>query len=211
MDHWDTLDTVSDRIAAVNPKRMPGRRRFARSAVAMVLREEDDGVEVLLMRRAKRHGDPWSGHMSFPGGRGEEGDSDTRRTAIRETSEETGLDIDAHCTTLGRMSDVLTRRHEKLAPMVVSPWAFRLDGDPDWEHNREVVETVWVPLHFFADHANRKRMTWKVGRVRMPVPCYFFENRRIWGLTLLMLDELVAVVEGREHWARRWITKKSGA
>ncbi len=202
------IDDLARFIADVRPRRIPGRRRLTRSAVAAVMREDaSDGLEILLMRRAKRRGDPWSGHMSFPGGRMEEGDANTLHCATRETLEETGLDLEAHGSVLGRLSDVVTRRHEKFSPMVVTPWAFRLDSDPDWERNREVVELVWVPLAFFADRNNRKRMTWRMGRVRMPVPCYFYEERRIWGLTLLMLDELLALAEGRRHGVRRWMPK----
>ncbi len=185
-------------IAARRSRRVPGRRRMARSAVAVVLREvEGQGIEVLLMRRAQRAGDPWSGHMSFPGGRMEPVDRATRDTAVRETFEETGLDLKVSGEYAGRLSEVVTRRHERWAPMAVTPHVYCLQGAAVWDSNHEVVELVWVPLDFLVNTYNRERMIWKVGRLRWPLPCYFFEGRRIWGLTLLMLDELLHVWSGR--------------
>lgn len=193
------LAQLSGQIAARRARRMPGRRRMVRSAVAVVLRETThNGVEVLLMRRAQRAGDPWSGHMSFPGGRMHLEDASTRDCAMRETFEETGLDLTVTGEYIGRLSDVVTRRHEKFTPMAVTPHVFRLQGAVTWDSNHEVVELVWVPLSFLGNPANRERMVWKLGRVRWPLPCYFFEGRRIWGLTLLMLDELLLVWSGRK-------------
>ena len=63
----------------------------ARAAVAMVLRPAAGGAsEVLLIERAEKPGDPWSGHMAFPGGRLDPSDPDPRFTAERETFEEVG-------------------------------------------------------------------------------------------------------------------------
>ena len=50
-------------------------------------------LQVLFMKRAPREGDPWSGHVSFPGGRVEHSDSSLLHTAIRETQEEVALDL----------------------------------------------------------------------------------------------------------------------
>ena len=43
--------------------------RAGRAAVAIMVREGSDATEMLMIRRATREGDPWSGHMGFPGGR----------------------------------------------------------------------------------------------------------------------------------------------
>ena len=62
-------------------------RTPSRAAVAIVLREMADGPQVLLIRRAQREGDPWSGHMAFPGGRVDPDDESLLATALRETHE----------------------------------------------------------------------------------------------------------------------------
>jgi 8-oxo-dGTP pyrophosphatase MutT (NUDIX family) len=127
----------------------------------------------------------------------EPGDRDTRMTAMRETVEETGLMLDSSAR-IGRLSDVVTRQHARMRPMIVSPHVFHLAGDdePQWRLNHEVAEVVWVPLAFFADDRNRQNMHWRTGRLNWQMPCYFYEERRIWGLTLLMLRELLGISHG---------------
>ena len=49
--------------------------------------------EVLFIKRAARVGDLWTGHVALPGGKRDPEDEDDRATAIRETSEEIGLDL----------------------------------------------------------------------------------------------------------------------
>ena len=63
------------------------------AAVALVLLEGPQGLELILIKRAERGDDPWSGQIALPGGRYEGGDRDLEATAVRETSEETGVDL----------------------------------------------------------------------------------------------------------------------
>jgi hypothetical protein len=57
-----------------------------------------------------------------------------------------------------------------------------------------VAEVVWVPLEFLLDTDNRETMVWERKPVSLTLPCYFFQGRRIWGLSLRMLDELMDLV-----------------
>src|SRR5213596_3679172 len=69
-----------------------GPTRFA--AILLLLRMGEHGdPELLMIKRADAEGDPWSGHIACPGGRMEPGDHDLEQTAIRETWEETGVDL----------------------------------------------------------------------------------------------------------------------
>jgi len=116
------------------------------------------------------------------------------RTAIRETEEETGIFLDkaGHC--IGRLSDIVSRPHSGRQPMVVTPYVFRLHTAVSIEANHEVAEAVWVPLRFLMDRGNRETMTWGRGKLQMNLPCYFYEKRRIWGMSLRMLDELLGLI-----------------
>lgn len=183
----DTNELI-DRLARHRPRRLPGRQRLARAAVAVVLDERPDtGASVLLARRTRRTGDPWSGHMAFPGGRQADDDADNLACAVRETDEETGLTL-ARTDCVGRLSDRVTRSHRHPLPMAVTPYVFRLPPNaPEPRPSPEIAETLWLPLSFLADPANRGRMRWGV----VPLPCYDYRGRRVWGLTLLMLDELM--------------------
>jgi hypothetical protein len=70
--------------------------------------------------------------------------------------------------------------------------------------NHEVAEVVWVPLEFLSDVGNREEMIWNYKGARIPVPCYRYEGRCIWGLSLMMLDELLDLVEGRNPRRSGW-------
>jgi 8-oxo-dGTP pyrophosphatase MutT (NUDIX family) len=187
------LQTLAKAIDRHRARRVPGRRWLRRAVVAVVLREDPAvGPCVLLMRRAERHGDPWSGHMSFPGGRMDSSDQNSLAAALRETREETGLAlIEDEC--IGRLSDVLTRRHETPLPMLVTPYVFVLTRETEWVLSTEAVETLWVPLSFLADQRNRQPLVWRSAGINWKLPSYVYEGRRIWGLTLLMLHELLKI------------------
>jgi 8-oxo-dGTP pyrophosphatase MutT (NUDIX family) len=166
------------------------RRFMVRSSVATILREHKGELQVLLIKRAHKEGDPWSGDIAFPGGREEAQDQSIRDTAVRETFEEIGLSL-SEGAYVGRMSDVMTLAHGARRPMVVSPYVFRVDGNPKFDPNHEVDQVIWLPLAFLAENENRQKMNWKKKGLSMTLPCYFYNQHRIWGLTLKMLDELV--------------------
>ena len=59
-----------------------------------------------MIKRAEREGDPWSGHMAFPGGRKDPGDRNGFACAVRETEEEVGLQLGDGDKCIGRLSEV---------------------------------------------------------------------------------------------------------
>ena len=177
-------------------------RYFAkRAAVAAILSDQPEitsgyGQHVLLMKRAEREGDPWSGHMSFPGGRSEETDDSIRYTAIRECYEEVGLDLNQKGNYITRLSDIQARpiRFNK-RPFIVTPFVFHLSDVPNWTLDpKEVDEVVWVPISYLKSSENRETMKWEKGSLSLSLPCYHYGEYTIWGLTLRMLDELVSII-----------------
>lgn len=172
------------------PRRKMLRAVMKRSAVAMILREHLGEAEILMIKRAERDGDPWSGHMAFPGGRMEPEDRHGLDVARRETREEIGLDLDpASC--FGRLSELMTHVQLRRRPMVVSPYLFHQVSDVELTLNYEVDEVIWIPVSFLTNRSNRETMIWKRGGARVPLPCYMYKGRRVWGLSLMMLDELL--------------------
>jgi hypothetical protein len=79
-------------------------------------------------------------------------------------------------------------------PHWVAPFVFAIAGDPALTLNHEVREALWVPLAFLLDRRNRGRFVWTGRGVPLLLPCYRFEGRVIWGLTLGMLDDLFAAL-----------------
>ena len=197
----DTSPALHDLGAAVQllaeyrPRRKLVRRILARSAVGLFLGDHlPGGLSVLMIKRADREGDRWSGHMAFPGGRKDRGDRNTLATAKRETLEEVALDADRHARLIGRLSDIPTHPPLRDGAMIITPYVFQLRSLPPLVPNHEVADVVWVPLPFLADRANREKMRLAPNGVPLELPCYQYGEHRIWGLSLMMLDELLDVL-----------------
>lgn len=190
-----SLAHIRDALRVYSPRDFSGGEALARAAVAIVLREEEATGEtgVLMIRRAEHPDDPWSGHMGFPGGRVEERDASPERAAVRETEEELGLSLDTRARLLGRLSELQARSRFKLLPLAICPMLYELIEPAEFQLNHEIVEWHWIPLSFFLIAENRVTMEHPLDRART-LPCYRLGERVIWGLSLSMLDELLADV-----------------
>ena len=198
------LQLIEGRLSDHSPGRKLLRRLMKRSAVAMILQVRQGELHILMIKRAEREGDPWSGHMAFPGGRMDKEDAHGFAVAVRETEEEVGLTLGPQDQCIGRLSDINARPHKGAFGMAVSPFVFRLEREVEFTPNHEVAEVVWVPLEFLLDTDNREEMVWEFKRAKIPMPCYFYGDRRIWGLSLMMLDELMDLVEGNNPNRKQW-------
>ncbi len=190
-----SLQRVEHELAHHRPRKKPLRALLNRAAVAMILREEHGETQILMIKRSERSGDPWSGHMAFPGGRMDKTDRHGFDVAVRETEEEIGLRLVDSDPCIGRLSEIMTHFQWGRRAMVVSPYVFRLDRAVEFTLNHEVAEVIWVPLTFLLNKTNRQKMVWQRRGIEIPLPCYIYQGRRIWGLSLMMLNELLAVLE----------------
>jgi 8-oxo-dGTP pyrophosphatase MutT (NUDIX family) len=143
---------------------------------------------VLLMRRAEREGDSWSGHWSFPGGRHEHGDVDLLHTALRELEEECGIRL--------RRADLESALPERVAGsrvgkfMLVAPFAFRVQGematvlDP-----AEAAHADWVPLSLLRDTSRHRLRNVPNGAPDLFFPAVDLDVAPLWGFTWRVLVE----------------------
>jgi 8-oxo-dGTP pyrophosphatase MutT (NUDIX family) len=189
------LQQIEHLLAKHRPRKKPLRRLLKRAAVAIILRQPAAGTEILMIKRSEREGDPWSGHMAFPGGRMDRTDRHGFDVACRETEEEIGLKLTEQDRCIGRLSEIMTHFQLGRRAMVVSPYVFRLDREAEFILNHEVSEVIWVPLAFLMDPANKEKMTWTRRGIEIPLSCYNYRGRRIWGLSLMMLGELLKLLE----------------
>lgn len=190
------LPHVERALAAHRPEDPGDLLTRGRAAVAAVLRFDDGGPRVLLMQRAERAGDRWSGQVSMPGGRHDPGDADLLATAVRETREEVGVDLRRGARLLGRLGAVRAVARGKVLPMTITPYVFHLEAAQPLVLNHEATAAFWLPLDAVARGELDDVYDYRLGPVPLALPCWRWEGRTIWGLTHQMLSGLLAVVAG---------------
>jgi 8-oxo-dGTP pyrophosphatase MutT (NUDIX family) len=148
---------------------------------------------VLLIRRAERAGDPWSGQVAFPGGRQDPGDPDLLATAMRETREETGVDL-ARAERLGVLDDLVPTT-PTLPPVLVRPFVFALSERPALAAEQgEVARAFWVALARLAARGARQDLVLMVRGVERTFPAYRVGADVIWGLTERILTPFMRLL-----------------
>ena len=164
----------------------------AQAAVATVLRQGGEGAETLLIKRAERAGDPWSGHVAFPGGKREPGES-LLFTALRETEEEVGLRL-APSSLVARLDDIEARS----SVYRVAHFVFALeDTASPLTTNAEVFATLWVPLARFARREGAGTFSYAYDGREAEMPCFRLGDYVLWGMTYRMVLNVLDVLAGR--------------
>ena len=162
------------------------------AAVALVLLEGPQGLELILIKRAERGDDPWSGQIALPGGRYEVGDRDLEATAVRETREETGVDLSG-AERLGALDDLYPRT-SLLPPVVVRPFVFALTRRAALVPSDEVQRAFWLPLGRLSEPGVRREVTVTVRGGAHTLPAYLVDDDLIWGMTERILTPFVDLV-----------------
>ena len=174
------------------------RESARRAAVAVVLREDRGQPEVLLIHRADKDGDPWSGHMAFPGGRLDPEDESLEHAARRETFEEVGLPM-ASAVALGRIDDLQGRNAGRPNAMVISAFVFQLREAPPPDlvlQASEVQEAFFFPLWELGNPRHHVRRSFhETGSWEFPGIVVGEPDRHVvWGLTYRFIEVLYAAV-----------------
>jgi 8-oxo-dGTP pyrophosphatase MutT (NUDIX family) len=161
------------------------------AAISLLLREGASGdPELLMIKRADYEQDPWSGHVACPGGRMEPGDRDLLRTVVRETWEETGIDLDQHGRIVGTLDD-LSPRTPVLPPIIIRPFVALVRPDVSVVTSPEVAAAFWLPLPALRDRAAWGSSIVRVGEVEEERPSFLHGSYTVWGLTERVLRELL--------------------
>ena len=188
------LPHVERRLAEYRPATIPPLVARRRAAVAAVLRFERERPDVLLIKRATRAGDRWSGHVSFPGGRKDDEDDDLERTAVRETLEEVGLDLSRHGRLLGRLDDVMAVARGKVLPMAITPFVFLQTEPAELVLNHEAEDAFWLPLDEVSSGRLSGTVPYRKGPLTLQLSCWNYGGYTVWGLTHKMLSRLLSIL-----------------
>jgi len=188
-----SVDVLATRLVP-GPGEPPPADGQRRAAVAALLHHGEHGPAVLLMKRADRAGDPWSGQVSLPGGRHEPSDADLHATSVREAEEELALALTTDARYLGRLP-TLHPRNAGPAGMEVSPYVFVADIAPVPRLGAEAAATFWLPLTKCALGQLDGMYEWPGPPAAMRFPCWQWDGFTVWGLTMRILGDLL--VAGR--------------
>lgn len=149
---------------------------------------------VLLLRRSRRPGDPWSGHWAFPGGRREPGDSGLVDTALRELGEECGVRLSRI-----QLECPLPVRHagqQQGRLVLVAPFLFRVAGTFDVTPDGvETESALWLPLAQFRDSARHRADAVPGLADGRKMPGIPLDGTPLWGFTYRVLCEWLGVSE----------------
>ncbi len=176
------LTRLARALSATTPTPAPRDEPFHEAAVALVLHPMADGLETLFIKRATRDGDPWSGQIALPGGRRNAGEESLMLTAMRETHEETGIDLSTNGSLLGEL-DELRPRSPLLPPIIVRPFVFAVTARPSLVLSDEVAEAFWVPLREVFDPARRQEISISFPGIHMKRSAIGVGEHVIWGMT----------------------------
>jgi 8-oxo-dGTP pyrophosphatase MutT (NUDIX family) len=178
---------LSERLAQHQPREDSDGGPLIWAAVAVLLAPDPDSL--LLIRRAERADDPWSGHMALPGGRQGPEDADLIATAIRETAEEVGFSP-TRAQLVGSLDDVVPRT-PVLPPIAVRPHVFTLSARPALQLNPEVAAARWVSLDHLLDAGAQETFETDIRGERRQFAAYRVDEGIVWGLTQRIVSDLL--------------------
>lgn len=163
------------------------------AAVAIILRVNVwGGLDLLLIRRADREGDPWSGHVALPGGRRDPEDRSLEDTALREVWEEVGVDVRRDGGVIGTLDD-LAPRNPTRAPMAVRPFVVTVAAVP-LVTNPEVASAAWIPVDALRSTAASRSSVVLVQGQRWTVPSLVVGDYLVWGMTERILRQFIELL-----------------
>ena len=160
-----------------------------RDSAVLAILVERDGLDHLVFTQRRDDLPVHAGQVSFPGGACE-GSEDAVSCAVRETCEEIGL-VASGLTVLGRLPDRVS-----IAGFKVAGFAARLTEDQLYRPQiSEVSEVFELPFAGFLEPERWSYRKTTHPLARFPnVPVFDYGERRVWGLTAIILRDFVRMV-----------------
>jgi 8-oxo-dGTP pyrophosphatase MutT (NUDIX family) len=203
-DAVDRLSALSEPLPAGRADLMPvftdGRLRprldptaTARPAAVLVLvHPAPDGDARLVLTERPSYDGHHSGEVSFPGGKAEPGDADEAATALREATEEIGLDpVAGGVRVVGRLDVVFIPVSDfRIVPIVaIAERPLLLVPNP-----AEVVRILAPSVDAFLPDAPIEMVERTIGDWPIRYGGFRIDGLHVWGATARILGQLGAIL-----------------
>ena len=182
------LKEIDERLARVSRAIGPAPGSAA-GAVSVVLQGSRGPLRVLVIERAERDDDPWSGQLAFPGGRRKREDRTPLDTARRETKEEVGLSLTRNARLFGSLP---ARAPANRVDWVVVPYLFAIGRTPRLSAGDEVARTFWVDIEELPTTLHRAVIPF--GTEDLETPAFEVGGKPLWGFSFRVLCDLFDLV-----------------
>ena len=124
-----------------------------------------------------------AGEISFPGGKLDESDSDLLETALRETSEEIGLDVSKD-QIVGQLTPVMTLN----SGFLIFPFVSILKEIPPLITNSEVEKILHIPLNPLLETISKD--TDPSHNLIDEMYTFEYQNQIVWGASARILKQI---------------------
>jgi len=159
------------------------------SSVLLLLFPENDEANLVFIQRNEYDG-VHSGQVAFPGGGHEPDDKHHSETALRETQEEIGVHPEK-VQIIGR----LTQLYIPPSNFLVQPFVGYTTEKPMFSPDpNEVSEVFAVKMSVLLNGSARQERKIKIRDFSLKVPCFYVNEKVIWGATSMILSEFIEVL-----------------
>jgi 8-oxo-dGTP pyrophosphatase MutT (NUDIX family) len=165
-----------------------------RASVAMIVGPKNEELHLLFIKRAEHPEDPWSGHMALPGGRHDATDDGDLQTALRETREEVGIDLEHEAELLGALDHVRASAKGRNIDMTIAPFVFYVKTLSPVVISSEVVSAHWAPIRPLFDGSANTQLSVTHPEGIVTLPAWNVDGNHVWGLTYRMVQSLFSLL-----------------
>ena len=155
----------------------------------ILLYPHENKIHTVFIQRPEYDG-VHGGQISFPGGKRESSDPDLIYTAIRETSEEVGVDP-AEISVIS----TLTPLYIPVSNILVTPVVGWMERRPEFKHQEEeVVFIIEADIKTLNNPSTIKTKPFEIRGEMIDIKYFDYKNFVIWGATAMILNELFVII-----------------
>jgi 8-oxo-dGTP pyrophosphatase MutT (NUDIX family) len=159
------------------------------AAVMILLYPANDSIHTAFIQRPSYDG-VHGGQISFPGGKREASDTDLIQTALREASEEIGVNISEI-----NIINTLTPLYIPVSNIVVTPVLGWMEKQPDFiRQEEEVVFIIEADIRTLLDPTIIKTKPFEIRGEMIDIKYFDYKENVIWGATAMILHELFTIL-----------------